>query len=776
MGLESRNESRVEKEENARKSPCRKRAHSLEEFWRDFLLVMTLGWGTAAGVKMKKQFSFPRRSGPLKVHNKGFEYASSPFKIEHMPSPEWSFRFEKVAIPEPSFKQKMMDRLQDAKSFIRGLARGRWSASGQVKREAKVLILDPGSKGYQIWNRIFLVTCLLGIFLDPLFFYVPLLNKEDICFELHRELSITVTVLRTLIDSLYVIHMFLQFRTAFIAPSSRVFGRGELVRDPKEIARRYLRLHFWLDLVVILPLPQVAVWIVMPLLKTSSVKTASVKNAVLLLVVFHYVPRLFRMFFIVKNSELVRSENTGVFMETVWAGAAYNLILYMLASHVLGACWYILTIERQDVCFRRFCGKDPNEVNAGCRMRFFNCRSLHNDDFEESRANWFNATQILSNCAVADSGDPTSTPFNFGLYSAGIENNITVGKNFQRKYFYCLWFGLNGLSSLGQGFKVSTYAWEVLFAIVIVISGFLLFALLIGNVQKYLSSVGRRSDEMRLKRRDAEEWMNHRDLPLGLRNRVRRYDQYKWFETQGVDEQGLMNNLPQDLRRDIKRHLCLNLVKRVHLFNKMDDQLLDAICERLQPVLHIENSCIVREGDPVVEMVFIIRGQVESMTTNGGRTGFMNSDTLGPGDFCGEELLPWALDPSPDNSLPSSTRTVKAQTEVEAFSLSCKDLKFMGKQFSRKLGSKQLQSTFRYHSHQWRMWAATFIQITWRQYLKKKEGERLACEGLDGFTQQELDQLRAYDEAFMRTQEAIPSRQESTFERWNGSFRGLAVV
>lgn len=67
------------------------------------------------------------------------------------------------------------------------------------------------------------------------------------------------------------------------------------------------------------------------------------------------------------------------------------------------------------------------------------------------------------------------------------------------------------------------------------------------------------------KRRDSEQWMHHRLLPHDLRERVRKYDQYKWFETRGVDEENLVQNLPKDLRRDIKRHLCLNLVRRASI-------------------------------------------------------------------------------------------------------------------------------------------------------------------------------------------------------------------
>jgi cyclic nucleotide gated channel len=88
-----------------------------------------------------------------------------------------------------------------------------------------------------------------------------------------------------------------------------------------------------------------------------------------------------------------------------------------------------------------------------------------------------------------------------------------------------------------------------------------------------------------------------------------------------VDEDGLVRCLPKDIRRDVKRHLCLRIVRRVP---NMDERLLDAIYERLKPSLCMEATYVVREGDPVDEMLFILRGRLESSTTDGGRTGFFN--------------------------------------------------------------------------------------------------------------------------------------------------------
>jgi len=51
-----------------------------------------------------------------------------------------------------------------------------------------------------------------------------------------------------------------------------------------------------------------------------------------------------------------------------------------------------------------------------------------------------------------------------------------------------------------------------------------------------------------------------------------------------------------------------------------------------------DESYVVQKGDPVDEMLFIMCGKLLTMTTNGGRAGFFNSEYLKVGDFCEEEL------------------------------------------------------------------------------------------------------------------------------------------
>ncbi|KAL3720236.1 hypothetical protein ACJRO7_005120 [Eucalyptus globulus] len=569
-------------------------------------------------------------------------------------------------------------------------------------------ILEPDSEIVTHWNQVFLITCLLALFIDPLYFYLPSVGGP-VCVETDTSLKVTVTVFRTFADLFYLLHMIMKFRTAFVAPSSRVFGRGDLVMDPREIAMRYLKADFLIDLAATLPLPQIVNWLVIPATKSSRADHAN--NTLALIVLIQYVPRMFLIFPL--NQRIVKT--TGVFAKTAWAGAAYNLVLYILASHVIGASWYVLSMGRQFKCWKTECDK---EQIISCLPSFLDCSSSQLPE----RQYWLNVTHALSNC---DPGNP-DIQFKFGMFADAFTNDV-ASSHFIQKYLYCLWWGLQNLSSYGQNLETSVYLGETLFAIFICIAGLILFSLLIGNMQTYLQSMTVRVEEWRVKRRDMEEWMRHRQLPEDLQERVRQFIQYKWLATRGVKEESILQLLPLDLRREIQRHLCLNLVRRVPFFAQMDDQLLDAICERLVSSLSTQGTYTMREGDPVNEMLFIIRGHLESSTTNGGRSGFFNSITLRPGDFCGEELLTWALMPNPSLNLPSSTRTVRALSEVEAFALGAEDLKYVANQFKR-LHSKKLQHAFRYYSHQWRTWGACFIQAAWRRHVKRKLVKELAMQ------------------------------------------------
>lgn len=131
--------------------------------------------------------------------------------------------------------------------------------------QTRTRILDPRCVFVQKLNRVLLLARGIALAVDPLFFYVFSLYVAPgrggaPCVYMDAELALIVTVIRTCVDVVHLWHLWLQFRLAYVSRESLVVGCGKLVWDARAIARHYVMspTKFWLDVFVILPIPQVS--------------------------------------------------------------------------------------------------------------------------------------------------------------------------------------------------------------------------------------------------------------------------------------------------------------------------------------------------------------------------------------------------------------------------------------------------------------------------------------------------------------------------------------
>lgn len=117
-------------------------------------------------------------------------------------------------------------------------------------------ILDPECPNLGKWNKIVLVSCIIALWVDYMLFFVPWVDAQKLQFTMDRKVAYSFCGVRSLIDVFYVFHIFLRFRTGFIAPDPLFLG-DRLVKDSKAITKRYLQSYFMIDILSILPLPQV---------------------------------------------------------------------------------------------------------------------------------------------------------------------------------------------------------------------------------------------------------------------------------------------------------------------------------------------------------------------------------------------------------------------------------------------------------------------------------------------------------------------------------------
>ncbi|KQK19072.1 probable cyclic nucleotide-gated ion channel 20, chloroplastic isoform X2 [Brachypodium distachyon] len=569
-------------------------------------------------------------------------------------------------------------------------------------------VVNPHAKAVHRWNQFFVISCLLAIFTDPLFFFLLSVDKDNKCIVFNWNFARALAVARTVTDVIYLLHMLLQFRLAYVAPESRVVGTGDLVDEPKKIAMRYLRGFLAFDLFVVLPLPQVMILRVIP--KYVGVSSANyAKNLLRATVLLQYAPRIIRFVPLLG----VQSAN-GFIFESAWANFVINLLMFVLAGHVVGSCWYLFGLQRVNQCLQNVCVG----LSITSCAEFIDCGNGIAEQGRQKRHMWFHK---FNDSASVECFDTANGSFKYGIYQQAV---LLTAEPAVKRYIYSLFWGFQQISTLAGNLVPSYFAWEVIFTMAIIGLGLLLFALLIGHMQNFLQALGRRRLEMQLRRRDVEQWMSHRRLPEHLRRRVRDAERFSWVATRGVNEEELLSNLPEDIQRAIRRHF-FRFLDKVRLFNlMMDCAIWDAICDKLKQNLYIRGSDILYQGGPVEKMVFIVRGKLESISADGTKS------PLHEGDVCGEELLTWYLEQQSSATRdggkvkvygmrPVAIRTVRCVSNVEAFVLRASDLEEVTSQFSRFLRNPRVLGAIRYESPYWRTIAASRIQVAWR-YRKRR--------------------------------------------------------
>ncbi|XP_076947489.1 cyclic nucleotide-gated ion channel 2-like isoform X1 [Bidens hawaiensis] len=570
-------------------------------------------------------------------------------------------------------------------------------------------VYDPRSKRVQRWNRFFLLARGVALAVDPLFFYTLSIGRGGApCLYMDGGLAAVVAVLRTLVDAVHLVHMWLQFRMAYVSRESLVVGCGKLVWDPRLISAHYVRSvkGFWYDAFVILPVPQVIFWLVVPwLIREERIK--AIMTILLLIFVFQFLPKVYHSISLMRRMAKV----TGYIFGTIWWGFALNLIAYFIASHVAGGCWYVLAIQRVVSCLRKQCNR-----KSVCNLALSCADEVC---YQFSIPEGVLGNRCAGNSTISLVRKPLCLDVN-GLYRYGIYRwalPVISSNSLAVKFLYPIFWGLMSLSTFGNDLEPTSHWVEVIFSICVVLSGLMLFTLLIGNIQVFLHAVMAKKRKMQLRCRDMEWWMKRRQLPSHLRQRVRHYERQNWALMGGEDEMELVKDFPEGLRRDIKRSLCLDLIQMVPFFHNLDDLILDNICDRVKPLVFSKDEKIIREGDPVQRMVFIVQGRVKSSQNLS--KGVVATSILDPGGYLGDELLSWCLRKPFINRLPASSATFTCLEPIEAFGLDANHLRYVTEHFRYKFANERLKRTVRYHSSNWRTWAAVTIQIGWRRYMAR---------------------------------------------------------
>lgn len=120
-----------------------------------------------------------------------------------------------------------------------------------------------------MWSKIFALVCVVAVSLDPLFFYVPIINREHKCFTMDKTLGTTAVVLRLFTDLIYIGDIVYNVAIATkVLKKEESWKRGKLLSKALaiwQLSWLLLLVDFW----AIVPFPQVYIYIYIVIIRPS---------------------------------------------------------------------------------------------------------------------------------------------------------------------------------------------------------------------------------------------------------------------------------------------------------------------------------------------------------------------------------------------------------------------------------------------------------------------------------------------------------------------------
>ncbi|XP_062005678.1 cyclic nucleotide-gated ion channel 1-like isoform X2 [Rosa rugosa] len=190
------------------------------------------------------------------------------------------------------------------------------------------------------WDTIHVISCVIAVSVDPLFFYLPIVDEKIKCLGVDKNLRIAALLLRAFTDIAFILNIFYQIKNVTENVQSRAKSinnnlknneKGKQVsqskRDSrvwfaKELARKMPWHSITIDILAVLPIPQVLMAV---FFKMRSSKYLGRRKIIDVFLLAQYLPRIYRM----HHSSMKLKQKKGP-----WIRGALYFFLYILASHV----------------------------------------------------------------------------------------------------------------------------------------------------------------------------------------------------------------------------------------------------------------------------------------------------------------------------------------------------------------------------------------------------------------------------------------------------------
>ncbi|KAI3382677.1 hypothetical protein SNEBB_003900 [Seison nebaliae] len=237
----------------------------------------------------------------------------------------------------------------------------------------------------------------------------------------------------------------------------------------------------------------------------------------------------------------------------------------------------------------------------------------------------------------------------------------------ETKYITALYFTCSSLTSVGYGNISANTNKEQIFAIIAMILGALLNAIVFGNITAIIQQLYSRRTAFHSRIRDLHDFWEIHHLPKELQQKMHDILENTWNNNRGIDPDNILKDFPRDLQNEIQMHLNKEFLA-LPIFREASVGCLKSLAKHVMQMICLPDNYLLHAGDPIEQFYYILNGSLEVIRDN------QIIAILGKGDILGtdiDEYMQFSL-------CPSLVETPKASGDVRPITyceMNCLNLK-----------------------------------------------------------------------------------------------------
>ena len=183
-------------------------------------------------------------------------------------------------------------------------------------------------------------------------------------------------------------------------------------------------------------------------------------------------------------------------------------------------------------------------------------------------------------------------------------------KKFFHIYIGAIYYIIATFTTVGYGDIIGKNLNEIIFQVIILISGTCIYSWLISSISNYIQKMNENNTQYEKKLQILEEIkLNNPNLDKKLYDNILRLIHYRKYHEDETEKNIVLNSLPNSLKNSLIIEMYKQFINDFMFFRGIDNkEFIVQIISKLEPIVGIKGDTLIKEGEYIDDIIFIKDG------------------------------------------------------------------------------------------------------------------------------------------------------------------------